>query len=116
MKIRHIVLAVASVAALTPVISNASPEKVSLKACANAFATSIASPGVSSPDYKLAYTGESGSNLMEYAHEYEFMLEAHNKAGVAFARARCATDANGVVTSIASVPLNQKDTKLASTY
>ncbi len=112
---RKIVLAVAAVAALAPVISNASPERASAKACANAFATSIASPGTATPAYKLAYRGPVAGSLADfYPAEYTFTLEAHDpKTGVAIARARCSTNAHGVVTAIASVPMDAKPTLAA---
>ncbi len=108
MIIRRIALAAAAVAALAPAISNASPERASVKACASAFATSIASPGTSAPAYKLAYRGTFGGSLADfYPTEYTFTLEAHNqKTGLPIARARCTTDAHGVVTEIAAVPMN----------
>ena len=116
MKFRNIVLAVATVAALSPAISHATPEKVSLKACASAFATSIAAPGAATPGYKLAYHGEMSAPIMDYAREYAFMLEARNKSGAAIARARCLTDQNGVVTSLSTVPLSAKSDATASPF
>jgi hypothetical protein len=116
MNIRTIVLAVATVAALAPAISNASQEKASLQACANAFATSIATPGSSVPAYKLAYHVPVSGPMMEYPRDYTFMLEAHDKAGSAIARARCSTNAEGVVTEIAAVPLSAKSSTLAASY
>ena len=55
MNLRHVSLAIVGIAALSPAISNASPEKASVKACATAFASSMAAPGGSAPSYKLAY-------------------------------------------------------------
>jgi hypothetical protein len=116
MNIRKIVLAVATIAALSPAISNASPERESLKACANAFATSIATPGAATPGYKLAYHGDVSSPLMEYPSDYTFMLEAHDAKGSAIARARCSTNARGEVTAISAVPLNSKPSALAASF
>jgi hypothetical protein len=116
MNIRHIVVAAVTVAALSPAISMASPEKTSLKACASAFATRIASPGAAVPGYKLAYHGDVTSPLMTYPRDYTFTLEAHDKAGVAIARASCSTDAKGAVTSIASIPMVAGDSKLAASF
>ena len=112
---RKIALAAAAVTALAPAISNASPERVSAKACASAFATSIASPGASAPAYKLAYRGSFGGSLADfYPSEYAFTLEAHDpKTGLPIARARCTTDAHGVVTEIAAVPMDSKATLAA---
>jgi hypothetical protein len=116
MNIRTIAFAVAAVAALSPAISNASQEKTSLKACANAFATSLTSPGNSVPAFKLAYHVPVTNPMMEYPRDYTFMLEAHDKAGAPIARARCSTNADGVVTEIAAVPLNAKSDTLASAF
>jgi hypothetical protein len=110
MTIRKIPLAVITLVALAPAISNASPEKASVKACANAFASSIAAPGSRAPAYKLAYRGSFGGSLTDlYASEYSFTLEALDpKTGQAIARARCSTDSHGTVTSISAVPLGAK--------
>ncbi|MEA3149512.1 MAG: hypothetical protein QOD56_451 [Gammaproteobacteria bacterium] len=118
MMIRNIVLAVATIAAFAPALSNASPEKASVKACASAFATSIASPGASAPAYKLAYRGSFGSTLSSfYPSDFTFMLEAHDaKTGLPIARARCSTDSRGTVTEIAVLPLDAKATTLAAAF
>jgi hypothetical protein len=116
MNIRTILFAAAAVAALSPAVTNASQEKASLQACANAFATSIASPGSSMPAYKLAYHVPVSGPMMEYPRDFTFMLEAHDKAGSAIARARCSTNAEGVVTEIAAVPLNAKSSTVAAAY
>jgi hypothetical protein len=118
MNIRKIVLAVATIAALSPVISNASPERASVKACASAFATSLAAPGANAPVYKLAYRGSFVSSLSDfYPTDYTFTLEAHDpKTGLAVARARCSTDSRGTVVSIAAIPLDVKGTELAAQF
>jgi len=118
MLIRKIALAVATIAALSPVISNASPEKASVKACASAFATSIAAAGANAPAYKLAYHGGNGGSLADfYPTAYTFTLEAHDpKTGLAVARALCSTDSHGAVTTIAAIPLNEKAATLAAQF
>jgi hypothetical protein len=115
MMIRKIALAVATIAALTPVISNASTEKTSVKACASAFAASIAAPGASAPAYKLAYRTSFGNTLSDfYLTSYNFTLEAHDsKTGLTVARASCSTDSRGAVTTIAAMPLGVKPATLA---
>jgi len=117
MKFRTIALAVASIAALSPAISNASPEKASAKACANAFAASLAAPGSSVP-YKFAYRGGTTTTLADfYPSEFTFTLEAHDpKSGAAIARAVCSTDFRGAVTTIAAVPLNATPATLAASF
>jgi hypothetical protein len=112
---RKIALAVVTIAALSPAISNASPEKVSVKACASAFASSIAAPGTSAPGYKLAYRGSFGSTVSDfYPTDFTFTLEAHDpKTGLAIARAVCSTNSRGMVTAISAVPLDAKATLAA---
>ena len=109
MKFRQLSIAVVTIAALSPALSNASPEKASVKACAAAFASSIASPGVATPGYKLAYRGGSAGSMLSdfYPSDYTFTLEARNpKTGAAIARATCSADSRGKVMTITAVPLN----------
>jgi hypothetical protein len=116
MILRKVALAIAAIAALSPAISNASPERISAKACASAFASSIAAPGASAPAYKLAFRGAMGSALSDfYPSDFTFTLEARDpKTGLPIARALCSTDYRGTVTSISAVPLNADTGKLAS--
>ncbi len=116
MILRKVALAAVSVAALSPTISNASPERVSAKACASAFASSIAAPGAAVPAYKVAFRGTTGSALTDfYPSDFTFTLEARDpKTGLAIARALCSTDYRGTVTAISAVPLNAAAGKLAS--
>jgi len=118
MIIRYIAIAAASIAALSPAVSNASPEKTSAKACAAAFASTIAAPGAAAPSYKFAYRGAMSNSLADfYPTEYTFTLEAHDpKTGVAIARARCSTDYHGAVTEIAAVPMDSTAATMASTF
>jgi hypothetical protein len=116
MILRKIALAAVTIAASYPTISNASPERISAKACASAFASSIAAPGAGVPAYKLAFRGTTGSVLADfYPSDYTFNLEARDpKTGQAFARAVCSTDHRGTVTTISAVPLNADAGKLVS--
>ena len=116
MNLRKVALAAVTIAALSPAVSNASPERTSAKACASAFASSIAAPGASTPAYKLAFRGTSGSALADfYPSDFTFTLEARDpKTGLAIARAVCSTDSRGAVTTIAAVPLTADTGKLAS--
>jgi len=118
MKFHKFALAVVTIATLVPVVSNASPEKASLKACARAFASTIAAPGAPAPAFKLAYHDASGSILADfYPTEYTFTLEAHDpKSGVAVARALCSTDSHGEVTALSSIPLQTKVATLAAGF
>lgn len=109
MKSRHISLVLASIAALVPVVSNASPEKTALNACARAFASSLAAPGSAAPAYKVAYRGNEyvGSMLAFYTREYTFDLHANDvKTGLPIARASCSTDAHGAVVALSPIPLD----------
>ena len=107
MNIRTISLAVLTVAALSPALSNASVERNSVNACASAFASSIASPGISS-GYKVDYRGGfAGSTVSAfYPSDVTYSLEARDpKTGAAFARATCSVDSRGKLQSITAVPV-----------
>ncbi|MGO9514842.1 MAG: hypothetical protein ACLP2F_14565 [Steroidobacteraceae bacterium] len=117
MNIRRIGLAVITVAALTPTISNASPEKASFDACVVAFEKSIATPGAAVPAYKVIYRGSRfDSAITQYfATGYTYDLEAHNpKTGVTLARARCSTDRRATVIALSPLPLDAHAPALAA--
>jgi hypothetical protein len=118
MLIRKFALSCAVIAAVSPVIANATSERVSAKACAHAFASSIAAPGASAPAYKLAYHDSVGSALSAfYPTDFTFTLEAHDpKTGAAIARASCSTDFRGVVTGISVLPLETSAASLAARF
>jgi hypothetical protein len=100
MYLRKITLIAASVAAFSPVLSQASPVQTALTACSRTFAESLASPGTSAPTFKVVLRSDSdlGSVSRFYAREYTFYLRATDrKTGLALARATCSTDANGSV-------------------
>jgi hypothetical protein len=117
MNVPKLGLAVIIAAALSPPISNASPETASVNACARAFATSIASPGTATPSYKLEYRGnpDTGALSAFYRSQYSFDLEGHDpKTGVAVARARCSTDRFGAVIALISMPLGARSASLSA--
>jgi hypothetical protein len=118
MLIRKLALSCAVLAAVSPVIANATSDRVSAKACAHAFASSIAASGASAPAFKLAYHDSVASALSAfYPTDYTFMLEAHDpKTGAAIARATCTTDFRGVVTSISVLPVGTNAASLASQF
>jgi hypothetical protein len=119
MKFRHISLAIATIAVLVPAVSNASPEKAALNACARAFASSLTSPGHAVPAVKVAYfdNRSSGSMFDFYDRGYVFDLHANNeKTGTAIARARCTTDTHGSVIALSSVPLGAAPPTLAAQF
>jgi hypothetical protein len=117
MQFRKSVLAFATIAAISPVITNASPQKVALNACARAFATSIASPGTAAPSFKLNYSGdqEEGPLAAYYSHQFTFYLHAHDaKTGLALANATCSADSSGTVIALSSTPLDAAAPTLAA--
>src|ERR1700737_4320154 len=116
MKFRHFALAAASIAALAPAVSSASPpEKAALHACARAFASSLAAPGTAAPTYKVAYRDNRfvGSMLEFYTREYRFELHANDlKTGLPIARASCTTNSRGAVVALSSIPLKSASPSL----
>ena len=119
MKSRHIRLGLvlASIASLTPLIANASPEKAALNACARAFASSLAAPGAAAPAFKVAYHADAfaGSMLEFYTREYSFVLNANDlKTGLPVARASCSTDSHGAVVALSSIPLDSVHPAIAA--
>ena len=109
MKIRNISLTLATIAVLAPALSQAGSERVAFKACASAFASTLASPGGAAPAFKADYLAgrSTGSMLDFYTREYSFDLRADDpKTGALVARARCTTDTRGAVLALAPLPLN----------
>ncbi|MGA9024776.1 MAG: hypothetical protein WB440_01855 [Steroidobacteraceae bacterium] len=108
MNIRNVVVSLAAAAAISPSISSASPESASLAACAQAFATGIASPGSAAPKYKVSYLtdGNFGNFSQIFAREFTFEMQAKDpKTGLDVATARCSASTEGVVTELAIKPL-----------
>ena len=108
MNFRKISLAVATITAFAPAISNASPERAALNACARAFASSLAAPGAAAPVYNVDYRGTHylGSVTEFYSREYTFDLHANDqKTGLPIAHASCSTDTHGAVVALSSIPL-----------
>jgi hypothetical protein len=106
MTIHKLLLAAASIAAIAPAVAFASTENTALKACAQAFATSLASAS-GAPAFKLKYHSEPGSAIGDYyqGHEYTFYLQAHDpKTGATLARATCSANTNGTVLALTATP------------
>lgn len=106
MTIRKVLLAAASVAAISPAISHASPESSALNACAQAFASSLAS-GLT-PAFKLRYHADAPNPLADYysGHGYKFYLQANDpKTGATLARATCSANTRGAVLALTATPL-----------
>ena len=109
-------LAAAAVAAFSPIICNASPERAAVNSCARAFVESIAPERGAAPRYKLDYRGSlSGASIAYYfPTKSTFDLEAHDpKTGAVLTRARCSTDARGVVVALSFLPLSDKKVTFA---
>jgi hypothetical protein len=106
MTIRKLLLTAASIAAICPAVSHASPENAALNACAQAFATSLAS-GSAAPTFKLKYHSESVGTMAEYysSHEFTFYLQARDpKTGLTLGRATCSADTHGAVIALTATP------------
>jgi hypothetical protein len=119
MNFRKITLLAASIAVLTPALSNASPEKSALNACAQAFATSLASSGAPTPSFKVAYKSDefSASTVEFYNREFTFELHAKDaKTGAEFAHASCSTNSRGAVVALSSLPVQAAPATLASRF
>jgi hypothetical protein len=118
MIIRTLILGAASIAALSPCVSFASPENAALDACTRAFAASIAPPGSSAPAFKLKYRGGSvGSSILDYysSHEYTFYLQAHDpKTGATLASATCTSDMRGTQIALNPTPPSGSEATLAA--
>jgi hypothetical protein len=117
MNFRKLALAAATLAVLAPAISNASPEKAAVDACARAFASSLAVSGGAAPTFKIDYrNGQySGSMLQFYTRQYTFELHANDrKTGVAVARASCSTNSYGAVVALSPIPLDAARSVLAA--
>jgi len=115
---RKIFIAAACVAAFSPVLVNASPEKASAQACASAFASSMATHGAESQPYKFAYRGGSSTSVVNfYPSDFTFtMLARDPKTGATIARAQCTANSRGSVTGLAALPLETKSATLASAF
>ena len=118
MTIRKILLAAAALAALSPSLSTASPERASLQACASALASSMAAPGAAAPAFKVLHFASTESALTAfYPTEFTFQLEAHDpKTGAEVARAMCSTNAHGEVTSLSLLPLQTRPATFAARF
>jgi hypothetical protein len=106
MTILKLLLTAASIVAICPAVSQASPENTALNACAQAFAASLASGSVA-PTFKLKYHSESAGALADYygSHDFTFYLQARDaKTGLTLARATCSADNRGAVALTATPP------------
>jgi hypothetical protein len=107
MKYRIIGVALATIASVAPVVSQASAEKDALNSCVRSFAASLTAPGAAAPAYKVEYRGNQYvQSLSEvYSHGYTFHLFARNsKTGLTLAQASCETDSHGAVLALSKLP------------
>lgn len=119
MDIRKLTLAAAALAAIAPSIAGANPENVAMKACARAFASSIAAPGSAAPSYTVDYRGGQAPSALGdyYDREYTFYLRAHSpKTGMTLARATCSTDTSGNILALTAEPLDSSSPALAARF
>jgi hypothetical protein len=117
MNVRRLTLVIATAAALAPLISQASPGTDSANACARTLAASMAGNDAAPPAYRLKYRASrfSGSVADYYLTDYQFDLEAHDaKTGAVIARARCSTNARGVIVGFSTLPLADQDAILSA--
>jgi hypothetical protein len=117
MNFRKLGLAAAMLAVLAPAISNASPEKAAIDACARAFASSLAAPGGAVPTYRVDYRNGpySGSVLAFYTRRYTIELHASDrKTSVTIAHASCSADSRGTVVALSPIPLDAARSSLAA--
>jgi hypothetical protein len=118
MHTRKVLLALAAVAAISPAVCNASPESDGMKACASAFAASIAPAGTTGPAYKLTYRGTQSSSAYAeyYTRDYTFHLQAQNAKTGVLARATCSTDLRGNVVTLSALAPEAKGPTLAAQF
>jgi hypothetical protein len=118
MNFRTLILGVASIAALSPAVSFASPENTALGACTRAFAASMASPGSGAPAFKVKYlSGQAQSAIAEYysSREFTIYLQARDlKTGATLGRAMCTADMRGTLVALTATPLNGSEATLAA--
>jgi len=103
--LRKLALAAAAITALTPAISNASPETDALNACARAFATSLAAPGAAAPTFKVVDgSARQATSVGDFfSRQYTFDLYANSMSGAPIARASCSTGWRGAVIALSPV-------------
>lgn len=116
MNFRKISLAAATIAALAPAVSNATPEKTAVEACARAFASSLARADAAAPTFKVDYRGiqyvEPVTEM--YSRGFSFQLFAKSKTGQPIAQANCTTDRNGAVVTLSAVAQDSKAAALTA--
>jgi len=101
MNIRMIPIAVAAVAALSPAFADAAP--AAAKACAAAFADSLASQGIGTPKFRMDFSGArsfaSQSSFRQDDSTFDLQV-IDARSGAPIVRATCSADAHGKVTVV----------------
>ena len=109
MNIYAFTLAFSTAVTLASASSHASPDTDAVNACARALASSLATPGVQPPSYKLMYRDSADAWLASYATVSIFDLQARDpKTRVILASARCTTDRRGAVIAFTSTSVIEK--------
>jgi hypothetical protein len=118
MQLRKFLLAAATIAAISPIVCYASPEKTALNACANALASSVATAGSDAPGYQLKYQHSQADPLVDYyGRQYTFYLQARDaKTGMPLGRVTCSADRHGTVIAWTPVPLGAPEPALAARF
>jgi hypothetical protein len=117
MHVRTLLIAVASLAAVAPAVSNAGPESAALKTCTAAFASSLAVQGAASPAVKLNYRARQASSSFAefYTRDYTFFLKANDpKTGLALAQATCSATTGGTLLSLSATSTAAESPALAA--
>jgi hypothetical protein len=92
--------AITIAAAITPAISNATPERASVASCAQAFASTLAANGASPSKFTVTFKNEADSSVLVsfYSREFSYNLEARDpKTHATLARATCTANRDGAV-------------------
>ena len=103
--------AITIAAAITPAISNATPERASVASCAQAFASTLAANGASPSKFTVTFKNEADSSVLVsfYSREFSYNLEARDpKTGLAIGRASCSADSRGAIIVFTTIPLDRK--------
>jgi hypothetical protein len=116
MQIRQFLLAGATIAAISPAVSTASPENDALNACANALASSVATAGSNPPTYKMKYRHSQSGPLMDYyGRQYTFFLQARDaRTGLSLGRVTCSANMRGTIVAWNTSPPEASGPALAA--
>jgi len=117
MNARRFALILTAAAALSPLTSQASPERDAVDSCAHALVASMAATGTAPPTYKVQYPSDRFRSAIAkfFVHDDTFELEARDrKSGAVIARARCTTNYRGSILAFSTVPLAEREALLSA--